>query len=228
MRGLFITGTDTGAGKSILTAALLAAMSEAGEPVVAHKPAVTGLDEPPAAGGWPADHELLALAAAMDPQDVSPLLFGPAVSPHLAARLAGVTLDPARIVAEANRRAGAGTLVVEGIGGLMVPLTDDFTVRDLAVELGLPLIVAARPGLGTINHSLLTIEAARCAGLDVRAVVLTPWPQQPSEMELSNRASIAGLGDVPVHTLAQVRSRDVAALALAGGELPWRDWLVSR
>ena len=86
MRGLFVTGTDTGAGKSILTASLLAAMSAAGEPVVAHKPAVTGLDEPPGAAGWPADHELLALAAGMDPLAVSPLLFGPAVSPHLAAR----------------------------------------------------------------------------------------------------------------------------------------------
>ncbi len=228
MRGLFITGTDTGAGKSILTASLVAAMSAAGERVVAHKPAVTGLDEPPSAEGWPADHELLALAAGMDPPDVSPLLFGPAVSPHLAARLAGVALHPGRMVAEAKRHAEAGTLMVEGIGGLMVPLSDDFTVRDLAVELGLPLIIAARPGLGTINHSLLTLAAARSAGLDVRAIVLTPWPQQPSEMELSNRASIARLGEVQVHTLAQVRGMGRSALARGGGELPWREWLAPR
>jgi len=227
MRGLFITGTDTGAGKSILTASLLAAMSAAGEPVVAHKPAVTGLDEPPGGGGWPADHELLGLAAGMDPQDVSPLLFGPAVSPHLAARLAGVTLDPSRIVAGALGQAARGTLVVEGIGGLLVPLTDEFTVRDLAVELKLPLLIAARPGLGTINHSLLALEAARSAGLQVRALVLTPWPQQPSEMELSNRAAIARLGAVDVHTLPEVRGRSRAALAIAGEELPWRDWLAA-
>ena len=72
---------------------------------------------------------------------------------------------------------------MEGVGGLLVPLADDFTVRDLAVELALPLLIAASPGLGTINHTLLTIEAARAAGLDVAAVVLTPWPSEPSEME---------------------------------------------
>ena len=227
MRGLFITGTDTGAGKSILTASLVAAMSAAGEPVVAHKPAVTGLDDAPGAPGWPPDHELLGLAAAMDPADVSPLLFGPAVSPHLAARLAGVRIDPARIVAEARMRAGLGTLVVEGIGGLLVPLTDDFTVRDLAVELGLPVIVAARPGLGTINHSLLTIESARGAGLDVAAIVLTPWPEQPSEMELSNRESVASLGEVQVQTLPEVPRAGRAALAQAGEGLPWREWLAA-
>ena len=66
---------------------------------------------------------------------------------------------------------------MEGVGGLLVPLAEDFTVRDLAVALGLGVLIAARPGLGTINHTLLTLEAARAAGLDVRAVVLTPWPE---------------------------------------------------
>lgn len=228
MRGLFITGTDTGAGKSILTASLLAAMSAAGEPVVAHKPAVTGLDEPPGAAGWPADHELLALAAGMDPLAVSPLLFGPAVSPHLAAQLAGVPVSGANYVAAARAKSRGGTLVVEGVGGLLVPIADDFTVRDLAVELGLPVVIAARPGLGTISHSLLTVEAARSAGLQVRAVVLTPWPERPSEMERSNRDSIERLGEVRVHTLPAVHARDRAALARAGEALPWREWLAAR
>ncbi len=225
MRGLFITGTDTGAGKSILTASLLAAMSAAGEPVVAHKPAVTGLDEPPGADGWPADHELLALAAAIDPQDVSPLLFGPAVSPHLAAQLAGVQVSGEGYVAAARAKASNGTLIVEGVGGLLVPIADDFTIRDLAVELGLPVVIAARPGLGTISHSLLTLEAARSSGLEVLSVVLGPWPEPPSEMERSNRESIARLGEVPVHTLPPVRGRDRAALARSGEQLPWREWL---
>ena len=77
------------------------------------------------------------------------------------------------------RRAGAGSIaVVEGVGGLLVPLGPEADVRDLARDLGLPLVVAARPGLGTINHTLLTLEAARAAGLTVAGVVLTPWPER--------------------------------------------------
>ncbi len=97
MRGLFVTGTDTGLGKTVLSAALLAAMAAAGERVRAHKPVVTGLDEPSSA--WPADHELLASAAGMTPEEVAPLRYGPAVSPHLAAQLAGERIDPARLQA---------------------------------------------------------------------------------------------------------------------------------
>ena len=115
-------------------------------------------------------------------------------------------------------------LVVEGVGGLLVPLSDDASVRDLAVALALPLVIAARPGLGTINHSLLTIEAARAAGLDVRAVVLTPWPAQPSVMQRSNRDTIARLGEVEVAALAEV-APSAAALAAAGAELPWGAWV---
>ena len=92
MRGLLVTGTDTGVGKTALSASLLAAMRAAGEPVSAHKPAVTGLDEPPPDDGpapWPADHELLGAAAGLAPEQVAPLRYGPAVSPQLAAELAG-------------------------------------------------------------------------------------------------------------------------------------------
>ncbi len=222
MRGLFVTGTDTGAGKTIVSAALLAAMRAAGEPVTAHKPVVTGLDEPP--GEWPPDHELLALAAGINANDVAPLRFGPAVSPHLAAAMAGRRVEPGELVA--NARAAArqaadrgGTLIIEGVGGLLVPLADDFTVRDLAVELGLPLLIAARPGLGTINHTLLTLAAARTAGLTVASVVLTPWRTVPSEMERSNRDTIARIGATEVVTLEEIMSTDIAKLARAGDRL---------
>ncbi len=189
MRGLFVAGTGTGVGKTIVSAALLAAMGAAGEPVRAHKPVVTGLAEPP--GEWPPDHELLALAAAMSSEQVAPLRFGPAVSPHLAGSLANEPIDAVTLIENARATASPGeTLVVEGVGGLLVPLADEFTVRDLAVELGIPLVVAGSPGLGTINHTLLTIEAARAAALDVAAVVLTPWPKEPSPMERSNRETI--------------------------------------
>jgi dethiobiotin synthetase len=224
MRGLFVTGTDTGVGKTILSAALLAAMAAAGEQVRAHKPVVTGLEEP--AGTWPPDHELLAAMAGMTPEDVAPLRYGPAVSPHLAAQLAGERIDPADLVARAQKAGDEETaLIVEGVGGLLAPLADDYTVRDFAVALGLPLLIAARAGLGTINHTLLTLQAARVVRLDVRAVVLTPWTEQPSELECSNRETIARMGDIEVAGLGHVPSPAVADLARAGDMLPWQRWL---
>jgi dethiobiotin synthetase len=222
VRGLFVTGTGTGVGKTIVSAALLAAMRAAGEPVRAHKPAVTGLGDP--SGAWPPDHELLAAAADMSPEEVSPLRFAPAVSPHLAAALAGQPIDPTTLIARA-REESSSTLIVEGVGGLLVPLADDFTVRDLAVNLELPVVIAAAPGLGTINHTLLTIEAARSAGLNIAAVVLTPWPQRPSEMEQSNRETIERMGETEVATLNEVAGANIGELAGAGADLPWRDWL---
>jgi dethiobiotin synthetase len=225
MPGLFVTGTGTGVGKTVLSAALLAAMAAAGERVRAHKPVVTGLDDR-TQSEWPPDHELLASVAGMHGEEVAPLRYGPAVSPDLAARLAGEEIDPVGLVARARAAAiGQETLIVEGVGGLLVPFADELTVRDLAVALGLPLLIAAGPGLGTINHTLLTLDAARAAGLDVCAVVLTPWPEQPSELEQSNRATIARLGDIEVVCLGHVGSPTEADLARAGEALPWRKWL---
>jgi dethiobiotin synthetase len=223
VRGCFVTGTDTGVGKTVLAAALVAALRARGVRVAAFKPVVTGIDEPEP--GRPADHELLGAAAGMAPRAVAPLRFGPAVSPHLAAELAGTAIEPDGLVAAA-RAAGAraDALVVEGVGGLLVPLTPEHTIRDVAVALGLPVVVAARPGLGTISHALLTVEAARAAGLEVRAVVLTPWPQDPSAMERSNRTTIARMGAVEVATLPAVGTA-VDELAAAGAELPIDGWL---
>ncbi len=164
MRGVFVTGTDTGAGKTVVAASIVTTLRARGEPVRAFKPVVTGTDEPDP--DWPADHELLAAAAGMEPDEVTPITFGPPASPHLAARLAGAHIEPAELVAHA--RALGEPLVAEGVGGLLVPLTTGYSVRDLAVDLGLPLVIAARPGLGTISQTLLTIEAARAVGLDVR------------------------------------------------------------
>jgi len=228
MRGLFVTATDTDVGKSILSAALLAAMAAEGEPVRAFKPVVTGLEHqagPPAEGAWPPDHELLANAAGMSPDEVAPLRFGPAVSPHLAAQLAGERIDVDALLASARVSAAGATLIVEGVGGLLVPLTEDYSVCDLAVALGLPVLIAARPGLGTINHTLLTLRAARAAHLEVRAVVLTPWPRRTDAIERSNRETIARLGEVEVETLEQLAGPGAGELARAGAALPWRRWL---
>jgi dethiobiotin synthetase len=116
-------------------------------------------------------------------------------------------------------------VIVEGIGGLLVPLAPGWDVRALARELGLGVVIAARPGLGTINHTLLTLEAARAAELDVRAVVLTPWPTEPGELERSNRATIEELGAVEVAGLPAASELTPAALARAADALPYERWL---
>jgi dethiobiotin synthetase len=221
VRGLFVTGTDTGVGKSVVAAATCAGLAAAGHRVAAFKPVVTGLDDP--AGEWPRDHELLAGVTGQEPEAVSPWRFGPAVSPHLAAALDGQTLEPAELLAAA-RRAGAwaDALVCEGVGGLMVPITPGYLVRDLAVDMRMPLVVVARPGLGTINHTLLTLEAARAAGLAPVAVVMTPWPADPGRLEQSNRDTVEQLGGVPVATLPPCSP---GSLAQAAESLPLGDWL---
>ena len=143
--------------------------------------------------------------------------------------LGAVHIDPAALLAHARGTADSQsqqeTLIVEGVGGLLVPLTDDYTVCDFASALGLPVVVAARPGLGTINHTLLTLQSARAAGLSVRAVVLTPWPEQPSRLERYNRETIARLGVVEVEVLARAANAEIGELARVGGALPWQRWL---
>lgn len=200
--GVFVTGTGTEIGKTVVAAATARTLAAEGRSVAVFKPAVTGLDE-----DGEADHELLRRAAGSGQSDaeIAPYRYGPPASPHLAAALAGERIEP-EVLREAARAAGAGgeALVCEGVGGFLVPLAPDYLVRDLAVDLGLPLLVAAGPGLGTINHTLLTLESARAAGLEVSAVVLTPWPAQPTEIEASNRETIAALGQVPVLTLPQL------------------------
>jgi len=218
LRGVFVTGTGTEVGKTVVAAAIARTLAAGGERIAVFKPAVTGLDELPTDGTEsrdmdrfesrrPADepdHALLRRAAGSRQSDdeIAPYRYGPAASPHLAAAQAGEEIDPTRLVDAARAAAaGADVLVCEGVGGLLVPLSPSYLVRDLAVELGLPLVIAASPGLGTINHTLLTIEAARAAGLAIKAVVLTPWPAEPSPIEQSNRETIEALGKVPAETL---------------------------
>ncbi len=210
MRSVFVTGTGTGVGKTVVAAAIANTARRAGRDVAVFKPAVSGLDDlPPNPEVWKSaprlpDHALLRLAAGSNQADdeVAPYRFGPPVSPHLAAGMAGERIDPDRLRAAAlAAEAEADVLVCEGVGGFLVPLTVDYLVRDLACDLGMPVVIAASPGLGTINHTLMTIEAVRRAGLDVAVVVLTPWPVRPGSMERSNRETIAGLGEVEVEVL---------------------------
>ena len=206
LSGLFVTGTGTEVGKTVVAAAIARSAAAAGRRVAVFKPAVTGLDE-----AGEADHALLRRAAgsAQSDDEIAPYRYGPPASPHLAAAQAGERIERQRLVDAARAaEANADFLVCEGVGGLLVPLAPDSSVRDLAVDLDLPLVIAASPGLGTINHTLLTIEAARSHGLQIEAVVLTPWPQEPSAIERSNRETIAALGAVRVETLPRLDLAD--------------------
>jgi dethiobiotin synthetase len=217
VEGVFVTGTGTGVGKTVVAAAIAHTLIEQGKRVAVFKPAVTGLDEIAADGPQSGqighfeahrpDHVVLREAARSSQSDdeIAPYRYGPPMSPHLAAALAGAEISPARLLDAARAAAaGADVLVCEGVGGLLVPLAKDYLVRDLAVDLGLPLVIAASSGLGTINHTLLTIEAARSTGLVVAAIVLTPWQEHPSAIEQSNRETIAELGEVEVETLPRL------------------------
>jgi dethiobiotin synthetase len=223
LRGLFVTGTGTEVGKTVVAAAIARTLASDGRTVAVFKPAVTGLEDP-----GEADHELLRRAAGSPQSDdeIAPYRFGPAVSPHLAAEMAGERIEPARLRRAAQRAsAGVDCLVCEGVGGLMVPLAPGYLVRDLAHELALPLVVVASPGLGTINHTLLTLEAARAAALDVAGVVLTPWPDDPDPIQSSNRRTLESLGGVPVDVLPHLDLKrpeswprlEVLAAARTGG-----------
>jgi dethiobiotin synthetase len=213
VRGAFVTGTGTEVGKTVVAAAIANTARRAGRRVAVFKPAVSGLDEYPlvpetweSASQLP-DHVLLRLAAgsAQGDDQVAPYRFGPPVSPHLAAELAGEAIDPDRLRGAALAATEhAHLLICEGVGGFLVPLTADYLVRDLARDLALPVVIVAAPGLGTINHTLLTIESVRDAGLVVASVALTPWPAEPSDMEHSNLETIERLGSVPVQTLPRL------------------------
>ncbi|MFI5122930.1 MAG: dethiobiotin synthase [Vicinamibacteria bacterium] len=215
--GVFVTGTGTEVGKSVVAATIAHTAAAHGSRVGVFKPAVSGLDE---LAGAEADHVLLRRAAgsAQTDDEIAPYRFGPPVSPHLGAELAGEAIDPDRLRrAAAAAGADVDLLVVEGVGGFLVPLANDYLVRDLGRELGFPVVIASRPGLGTINHTLLTIESVRAAGLDPALVVLTPWPSESTEVERSNRETIAGLGSVEVAVLPELdlgESGDWPALVL--------------
>ena len=164
---IFVTGTDTGVGKTLVTTALLHALAK-------HYPRVVGM-KPVAAGtslidGVQANDDVLALRAASNcqvaPELDNPLLLADPVSPHIAAVRAHVHIDIAHIVACHRQLALlADAVVVEGAGGFMVPLSDNHTGADLAQALGLPVVLVVGLRLGCLNHALLTAAAIRAAGL---------------------------------------------------------------
>jgi dethiobiotin synthase len=187
VNGLFVTGTDTDVGKTLVSSWLL-----------------TQLDasywKPVQAGVMPeTDSSVVRRLAEIEPDRILPeaYVLPEAIAPHEAARRAGIAIDMAKFVPPVSDR----LLVVEGAGGLMVPLTDTAYVIDLAAELHLPLILVARSTLGTINHTLLSLEAIRRRGLPLAGVVIN-GPETPH-----NRAAIERYGQVEV--IAEIPWLDV-------------------
>lgn len=171
MKGFFVTGTDTGVGKTVVACALVRALRAAGRDVGVMKPAETGVGP-----DGPLDAQALREAAGVDDtlEEICPIQLALPAAPNVAAAHEGRTLklDPVRS-AFAALHARHETMVVEGAGGLLVPFLDDFTMADLAAELDLPVVLSARAALGTINHTLLTLEAMERRGLPLAGVVIS-------------------------------------------------------
>lgn len=177
MRGVFVTGTDTGVGKTLFAAALLLRLGAAGFAAAACKPVAAGCRRE-AGRLVNADAELLAALAPLRAalETVNPVALEPAIAPHIAALEAGLPLDAARLVRACRAAAdGANFLVVEGAGGWRVPLNErDATMADLAIGLGLPVVLVVGLRLGCLSHALLTAEAIRNDGLRLAGWVANP------------------------------------------------------
>ncbi|HMF14419.1 MAG TPA: dethiobiotin synthase, partial [Gemmataceae bacterium] len=174
MKGLFITGTDTGVGKTTVAAGLARLLRGRGVNVRVSKPVATGAQR--VDGRWiSSDTMALVEAAGADNavEAVTPWEFSEPVAPAVAARRHGVALSLDLLVRAVRDVDRPGAVVlVEGVGGLLCPIADSATVADLAKRLHLPLVVVARRSLGTLSHTLLTLEVARSRGLDVAGVVV--------------------------------------------------------
>lgn len=187
-RGVFVTGTDTGVGKTFVACALVRALRACGADVGVMKPCETGVGPQ-----GPLDaRALLAAAGASDPlEEVCPQAFALPAAPTVAAAAEGRVVDLERIrAAAAGLRARHAFLVIEGAGGLLVPLAAGCSMADLAAELALPLLVVARAALGTINHTLLTLEVAERRGLRLAGVVISHASADLPDADLRNLAAL--------------------------------------
>jgi dethiobiotin synthetase len=185
---LLVTGTDTGVGKTWVTAALAAACVRSGQRVAVLKAAQTGPDDD---AGW-----IAARVAGVVVRTA--LRYAAPVAPVVAARLEGApepSFEPIVAAARALRDEADG-LLVEGSGGLLVPINERETFADLAFALGLPLLIVARPGLGTLNHTALTVEVARARGLAVAGVIVCGTSADPDIAERTNLAELQRLAPV--------------------------------
>ena len=228
--GLFVVGTDTGVGKTVVSAALLRRLGQRHARVVGMKPVAAGAQPGAAVGAGGCNDDVLALRAAGSlsvPAELdNPYLLADALSPHLAARRAGVRIDIA-VIAQRYRRLAAAcdAVVVEGSGGFCVPLNDAQTGADLAVALDLPLVLVVGLRLGCLNHALLTQEAIQSRGLTLAGWVanrIDPGMDavQDNIDTLRERLRAPLLADVPWMRAPQT---DAIAIRLPAGFEPERE-----
>ena len=200
-RGLFITGTDTGVGKTFVTAGILRSLNAMGYRSCPMKPVETGCSM---RGGVlvPADAiKLLEASGLSEPIDtVNPYRFRHALAPSVAAEKDNAVISKRKIISVYNKlRKKYDFTVVEGAGGLMVPLYKKYLFMDLIKEMDIPLIIVARPGLGTINHTLLTLKAARDEGIIVIGVIIDHSKKAVKDASvISNPHMISSIGKADI------------------------------
>jgi len=226
---LFVTGTDTGVGKTLVAAALARYACRLGLRVAVMKPCETGVADPTGLGS---DGELLRWAAGSDAASdlITPYRLPAPLAPAQAATQAGVIIDPGVMISACRELAKEhDLLLVEGAGGLMVPIRGGYLMADLARELRLPLLVVCRPGLGTINHTLLTVYAARCMELPLAGFFINQMPADPGAAEREAPHQLAALASADLlGVLPEVNGtakEQVEQLADAITALPSRAWL---
>lgn len=214
-RGVFVTGTDTDVGKTVVSAALVAGCRSRG-PVRYWKPVQTGIEQV-------SDTGVVARLAACAPGEIvdAGVRLRLPVSPHLAARMAGISISVESVMAESPLTGSAGASeafwIIEGAGGVLVPLNDGQLMVDLMTRLDMPAVVVGRTAVGTINHTLLTIEALRRRRIEVAFVVLSGEP------DAAARQAIAHHGRVRVEELPRLTPLIPETLAswAAGAGWPW-------
>lgn len=198
---IVVTGTDTGVGKTVASAALAWRLG-----VTYWKPVQAGREEAES------DREAVARLAGVETLPEAYFLETPC-SPHRAAEIDGVTIDPARLTPPAGR------LVIEGAGGALVPVTRDLLYADLFARWGLPVVIVARTALGTINHSLMTIEVARARGVHVAGIIFSGDEVPDSQATICAMGRVASLGRLPRLDPLTPESLRAAAASLDLGPL---------
>lgn len=202
-RGLFVVGTDTAVGKTLVAGAIARSLRNQGRKVAVFKPVATGCNR--RREGLVSEDAMFLAACADSSQsliDVTPLRYHAAISPNVAAERERRPVDLPAMFEAYNRAVTAGdTLIVEGVGGLLCPLSDDFWVIHLARLARLPVVIVARAGLGTINHTLLTLHTARSAGLAVAGVVINGYEIEPT---LHQAMAAEAPGSLPAHGDAEL------------------------
>jgi dethiobiotin synthetase len=187
----FITGTDTGVGKTYVTKLMIEALRSEGRAAAGFKPISCGDRE---------DAQILAAASGGLPvDDVNPLHFNSAVAPHVAALLENKRIDPANLIASYQDFAGKHEIVLaEGAGGWEVPITENYFISDLAKDLGLPVILVAANRLGALNHILLTLRAIETKGLRCAGIILNQLEDEMDTPMITNKGILESITNIPL------------------------------